>query len=242
MSHELRTPLNSLLILSDQLCEEPEGNLTAKQVRVRQDDPRLGNDLLTLINDILDLSKIESGTVVVDAERAAARRSAGLRRAHLPARGGSEAARVPPDVDPRGAGVVHRRQAAAAGRQEPAVERLQVHRARAGHVAPLAGAGGLEQRPRGARPGRSVLAFGHGHRDRHPAEKQQIIFEAFQQADGSTSRKFGGTGLGLAISRELTRLLGGTATASRPAIACCSSSTTTSGSRGSSSRRPASAG
>ena len=101
MSHELRTPLNSLLILSDQLCKNPEGNLTPKQVEFAKTIHSSGNDLLTLINDILDLSKIESGTVVVDAGDVRFDELQRLRRAHLPARGRSEGLDFVIDVDPQ---------------------------------------------------------------------------------------------------------------------------------------------
>jgi signal transduction histidine kinase/CheY-like chemotaxis protein/HAMP domain-containing protein len=211
MSHELRTPLNSLLILSDQLCKNSEGNLTAKQVEFSKTIHSSGNDLLMLINDILDLSKIESGTVVVDVNE--------LRLSDLQLyvertfRHVAEAKNVDFLIT--------------TGLQLPVsmvtdVKRLQqilknllsnafkfTHQ---GHVA-LA----IEEAFTGWSPdheelnrAQQVLAFsvtdtGIGI----SADKQQIIFEAFQQADGSTSRKYGGTGLGLAISRELSRLLGG---------------------------------
>jgi signal transduction histidine kinase/HAMP domain-containing protein/DNA-binding response OmpR family regulator len=211
MSHELRTPLNSLLILSDQLCKNSEGNLTNKQVEFSKTIHSSGNDLLMLINDILDLSKIESGTVVVDVNE--------LRLSDLQMyvertfRHVAEAKNVDFLIT--------------TGLQLPVsmvtdVKRLQqilknllsnafkfTHQ---GHVA-LA----IEEAFTGWSPdneelnrAQQVLAFsvtdtGIGI----SADKQQIIFEAFQQADGSTSRKYGGTGLGLAISRELSRLLGG---------------------------------
>ena len=212
MSHELRTPLNSILILGQQLADNPDGNLSGKQVEFARTIHGAGTDLLNLISDILDLSKIESGTVTVEAEEicfanlleAVARpfrheaenRAAVLRRAD---RSASRAQHR------------HRLQAAAAGAQEPAVERVQVHRARRRSPAscrppPAAGAPDHPVLSQAA----GVVAFevsdtGIGI----PPEKQKIIFEAFQQADASTSRKYGGTGLGLAISRELSSLLGG---------------------------------
>ncbi len=211
MSHELRTPLNSLLILSDQLSRNPSGNLTGKQVQFAQTIHASGNDLLTLINDILDLSKIESGTVVVEIEDYALDHL----RAYVDRtfRHVAEAQRLDflIDIDGRLPRVF-----------ETDPKRLQqVLKNLLSNAFKFTERGSVSLRVHQARDGwsadndalnraRSVVAIavadtGIGI----PPEKQQIIFEAFQQADGSTSRKYGGTGLGLAISRELTRLLGG---------------------------------
>ncbi|WP_157119417.1 HAMP domain-containing protein, partial [Azohydromonas lata] len=212
MSHELRTPLNSLLILSDQLCRNAEGNLTSRQVEYAKTIHSSGNDLLMLINDILDLSKIESGTVAVDLSE--------LRLDDLQ-RSVERSFRHFADSKHLGFAIEIAEDAPAALLTD--VKRLQqiiknllsnafkfTHQ---GHVRLRIGAAPQGWQPENEelrRAGGPVIAFavsdtGIGI----PAEKQQIIFEAFQQADGSTSRKYGGTGLGLAISRELSRLLGG---------------------------------
>ena len=212
MSHELRTPLNSILILGQQLGDNPDGNLTAKQVEFARTIHGAGTDLLNLISDILDLSKIESGTVSVDAEEIFFTNLLDVMA--RPFRHEAESRHLSFDVQRRSRPRPqhhHRLQAPAAGAQEPAVERLQIHRARRRQAHRFTGdraAGAptircLKQAP-------AVVAFevsdtGIGI----PPEKQRIIFEAFQQADASTSRKYGGTGLGLAISRELANLLGG---------------------------------
>ncbi|HTS20772.1 MAG TPA: response regulator, partial [Casimicrobiaceae bacterium] len=211
MSHELRTPLNSLLILSDQLCKNPGGNLTEKQVDFAKTIHASGNDLLTLINDILDLSKIESGTIVVDPtdlmlgdlERYVERTFRHVAEAKSLDFFIRMDSRLPTSM------------LADAKRLQQVLKNLLsnafkfTHR---GHVTLT-----IEPVTTGWDPdnenlnragdvvGFSVMDTGIGI----SPEKQQIIFEAFQQADGSTSRKYGGTGLGLAISRELARVLGG---------------------------------
>ena len=211
MSHELRTPLNSLLILSDQLCQNRDGNLTERQVEFSKTIHASGNDLLTLINDILDLAKIESGTVAVDVVEL---RFDDLyhyvnRTFRHIAEQKSLAFEV--SIDPRLPATI----VTDAKRLQQILQNLLSNAfkfTKQGEVAltvELAEEGWhpdtveLSQAP-------AVVAFvvsdtGIGISE----DKQSIIFEAFQQADGSTSRKYGGTGLGLAISRELSRLLGG---------------------------------
>jgi HAMP domain-containing protein/signal transduction histidine kinase/CheY-like chemotaxis protein len=211
MSHELRTPLNSLLILSDQLCKNPEGNLSAKQVDFSKTIHSSGNDLLMLINDILDLSKIESGTVVVDmAEHRIEELTSYVERTF---RHVAEARKVDFLIHTDG-------QLPSCVYTDP--KRLQqilknllsnafkfTHEGRVMLTIQEAFSGWSADHE-GLNRAHQVIAFsvsdtGIGI----SVEKQQIIFEAFQQADGSTSRKYGGTGLGLAISRELSKLLGG---------------------------------
>jgi CheY-like chemotaxis protein/HAMP domain-containing protein len=211
MSHELRTPLNSILILGQQLTDNPDGNLTPKQVEFSRTIHGAGTDLLNLISDILDLSKIESGTVTVEAEEIYFQNL--LDRVALPFRHEAENRGLSFDVhtDPsvgrsiitdskRLQQVLKNLLSNAFKFTEAGGVRLDLHAAAEGWNPdhPV-----LSQAP-------LVVAFtvsdtGIGI----PLEKQRIIFEAFQQADASTSRRYGGTGLGLAISRELASLLGG---------------------------------
>ena len=175
MSHELRTPLNSILILGQQLGDNPDGNLTARQVEFARTIHGAGSDLLNLITDILDLSKIESGTVTVDAEDLLFTDVVATVEPHVPSRG-----RAPPPLLRRGsrprpaAAHRHRLEAAAAGAEEPAVERVQVHRQRRRAPRGRRGDRGLESRPSDPvddRHGRPVR--GERHRHRHSAGKAE---------------------------------------------------------------------
>jgi signal transduction histidine kinase/HAMP domain-containing protein/DNA-binding response OmpR family regulator len=212
MSHELRTPLNSLLILSDQLCKNAEGNLTARQTEFAKTIHSSGNDLLMLINDILDLSKIESGTVVVDVGEL--RIDDLLSFVERTFRHVAESKNVG-FVTTTGGPRLPKSMFTDAKRLQQIIKNLLSNAFKFTHFGQVAlnvqvvQSGWNPENEELNRAG-AVLAFevtdtGIGI----ASDKQQIIFEAFQQADGSTSRKYGGTGLGLAISRELSRLLGG---------------------------------
>ncbi len=211
MSHELRTPLNSILILGQQLGENPDGNLSGKQVEFARTIHSAGTDLLNLISDILDLSKIESGTVSVDAEEIFFNSLLDVMtrpfRHEADNRKLSFEVELTPDLDRSIVTDSKRLQQILKNLLSNAFK-FTDHGGIRLKVSPVT-FGWSPDHP-SLRHAPSVVAFevtdtGIGI----PPEKQRIIFEAFQQADASTSRKYGGTGLGLAISRELANLLGG---------------------------------
>ena len=211
MSHELRTPLNSMLILSRQLAENTDENLSDKQVQFAETIHSSGSDLLSLINDILDLSKIESGMMGIEVSEVSVDRMAEqLQRSfHQLAQDKNLEFQIEraEDFEPT------------LRTDDKRVQQILINLlsnafkfTHEGKVvlriapAPKDETYHLESLNRtGEVVAFSVTDTGIGI----PTEKQRIIFEPFQQADGTTSRKYGGTGLGLSISREIARLLGG---------------------------------
>ncbi len=202
MSHELRTPLNSLLLLARLLADNTEKNLSAKQIEFATTIHNAGSDLLALIDDILDLSKIEAGRVEVDpgpvdiAEVAADARRAFAAQAEE--KGLALEVVVSDGTPPSMVTDAQRLQ--------------QILRNLLSNAVKFTESGGvtLTISP-GASP--DVVAFSVADTGIGIADaKFEMIFEAFQQADGTTSRRYGGTGLGLSISKELARLLGGSIT------------------------------
>jgi signal transduction histidine kinase/CheY-like chemotaxis protein/HAMP domain-containing protein len=210
MSHELRTPLNSILILGQQLGDNPDGNLTPRQVEFARTIHGAGTDLLNLISDILDLSKIESGTMSVDAEE--------LLLSNL-----QDTVTRPFRHEAESRGLSFNVQLDSTLREITTDNKRlqQVLKNLLSNAFKFTEHGGVQLAINAATSGWTI---GHPVLDHAPVvvafevsdtgigiqpEKQRIIFEAFQQADASTSRKYGGTGLGLAISRELSNLLGG---------------------------------
>jgi HAMP domain-containing protein/CheY-like chemotaxis protein len=211
MSHELRTPLNSMLILSRQLAENGEENLSTKQVQFAETIHSSGSDLLSLINDILDLSKIESGMMGIEVtdvsiddvtdqlERSFYQLAQDKNIGFFIERAENFNPLVLTD-DKRLQQILMNLLSNAFKFTEQGNVSLQIGSARKDEKYVL----------ESLNRAKDVIAFsvsdtGIGI----PPEKQRIIFEAFQQADGTTSRKYGGTGLGLSISREIARLLGG---------------------------------
>jgi HAMP domain-containing protein/signal transduction histidine kinase/DNA-binding response OmpR family regulator len=211
MSHELRTPLNSLLILSKLLADNPQGNLNDKQVDFARTIHSAGSDLLSLINDILDLSKIESGTVSIEVGEMP---MASLKQ-HMERTFRQLAADKNLEFN--------------VNFDEALPETIRTDEKRLQQIVLNLLSNAFKFTARGSVT-LDVVCATSGWSQSHPVlrnadraisiavtdtgigipeDKQKLIFEAFQQADGTTSRKYGGTGLGLSISREIARLLGG---------------------------------
>ena len=198
MSHELRTPLNSTLILAKLLADNKDGNLTAEQVKFAQTIAGAGNDLLALINDILDLSKIEAGKVEVQIEPVLVSRLVESLNANFQPAAQQKGISFSTEIEP-----------GTPQRIESDAQRVgQILNNLLSNALKFTAAGEVSLRI--APDGDGMLSFAVRDSGIGIAEHQQeIIFEAFRQADGSTHRKYGGTGLGLSISRDLARLLGG---------------------------------
>ena len=211
MSHELRTPLNSLLILSRLLADNREHNLTAKQVRFAEIMHQSGSDLLHLINDILDLSRIEAGKVEVVLEAVTLARLCEQVERNFRHVAQARHLEFSVNLDPQLPAIIR----SDANRLEQVLKNLLANSFKfteSGHVRLAIGpaADGWSRPHASLDQADGVIAFTVADSGIGIApEKQQLIFEAFAQADGTTSRKYGGTGLGLSISRELARLLGG---------------------------------
>jgi signal transduction histidine kinase/DNA-binding response OmpR family regulator/HAMP domain-containing protein len=211
MSHELRTPLNSLLILSRLLAQNSEGTLTDKQVEFAKTIHASGSDLLELINEILDLSKIESGMMDVDAVPVSLADVQSYVDRTFREVAGSKGLQFQVNLDPH------------------TISSVITDQKRVQQVLKNLISNAIKFTEQGSvtltiEPATSGWTAGHASLDRATnvvaftvedtgigisPDKHQVIFEAFQQADGTTSRKYGGTGLGLSISREIAKLLGG---------------------------------
>lgn len=211
MSHELRTPLNSLLILAQQLFENPEGNLTEKQRMFAKTIHSCGDDLIQLINDILDLSKIESGVIAADVMPVSFKEITAFAESTF--KPISEAKNLKFEIETeeglpemmetdmqRLNQILKNLLSNAFKFTEKGKVKLHIFRPGPGQENPLVGSD-------------AVIAFSIEDSGIGISKNTQgIIFEAFQQAEGSTSRKYGGTGLGLSISKGFAELLGGTIT------------------------------
>ncbi|NMO97281.1 response regulator [Paenibacillus lemnae] len=209
MSHELRTPLNSLLILSQLLTENKDGNLSAKQIEYAQTIYMSGADLLKMIDEILDLSKVDAGKMEINRESVDMKDIESFVHQNFDAVASKKNLALQVEIDE---GIPSH--VVTDGHRVKQILRNLLSNAfkftSSGSVELLIGPADNEKLPVFLdRSGRyiafSVKDTGIGI----PSDKTDLIFEAFQQVDGTTSRKYGGTGLGLSISRELSRLLGG---------------------------------
>jgi signal transduction histidine kinase/CheY-like chemotaxis protein/CHASE3 domain sensor protein len=199
MSHELRTPLNSTLILAKLLADNKEGNLTENQVKFAQTISSAGNDLLTLINDVLDLSRIESGKIDLTPESV---NVAGMIESLMK--------NFQPAAEQKGLLISSTVAPGTPDRIETDPLRLgQILKNLLSNALKFTERGEITLRAFAAGPDTVSFAVRDTGVGIAP-HQQEVIFEAFRQADGSIHRKYGGTGLGLSISRDLARLLGGT--------------------------------
>ncbi len=211
MSHELRTPLNSLLILAKLLSDNIDHNLTTKQVEYSQTIYSAGTDLLTLINDILDLAKIESGTMSIDmTQMPLAELGDAIERTFrqiAQSKGLAFTIEFTPELPNTIYSDVKRLQQVLKNLLSNAFKFTEQGEVRLRIAVAKQGWSDDHQTLNSAQ---LVIAFSVSDTGIGIApDKQKVIFEAFQQADGSTSRRYGGTGLGLSISREIARLFGG---------------------------------
>jgi signal transduction histidine kinase/HAMP domain-containing protein/ActR/RegA family two-component response regulator len=197
MSHELRTPLNSLLILAKLLAENEEKTLTSQQVDYARTICSSGHDLLSLINEILDLSKVEAGKVEVKPQQVAVADLCEFVERSFRKVAEQKSLELHVEVSNDAPSYVH---------TDP-LRLQQILKNLLSNAFKFTSAGRVTLEVRSALTGIAFVVSDTGIGI--PEDKQRVIFEAFHQADASTSRTYGGTGLGLAISRELVRLLGG---------------------------------
>jgi CheY-like chemotaxis protein/signal transduction histidine kinase len=210
MSHELRTPLNSLLILSNKLYENREGNLTTKQVKAAEIIHKGGNDLLLLINDILDLSKVEAGKLEVDISTCSIEDLCQDLNVQFNETANEKGLNFSVNIDPKLPKTI----------ESDAQRITQILRNLISNALKFTEKGSVSLHVE--HPKKDFRLYGEKKSPKEwlawsvtdtgigiPQDRQRLIFAAFQQAEGSTSRKYGGTGLGLAISRAMTDLLGG---------------------------------
>ncbi|RKZ48169.1 MAG: histidine kinase [Candidatus Parabeggiatoa sp. nov. 3] len=211
MSHELRTPLNSLLILSQLLADNKQGNLSEKQVSYAQTIQSAGSDLLTLINDILDLSKVEAGKMEVNIEALSLSDLIETLEHKFRPLAQKKGLVFQFNIDDDVPAVL----------QTDAQRLKQILNNLLSNAFKFTDEGEIKLTIQSKLPLPSIFQMGKSQESNFiaisvkdtgigiPQDKQQLIFEAFQQVDGTTSRRYGGTGLGLSISRQLARLIGG---------------------------------